>query len=1210
MATMINIVKPFKGLPDEDAHSWLQSFILRADANNIPPEQRVKIFICCLQESALTWAADLIESNPEITSKELTDAFVARFSGQMSTEKAFERLITSSIVLSQQELLIIIKDTNMLAQLGYVNLSALKYLIARRMPVQFGPAIRQAVRGTKTWQEFLKVVESDMLASLPLSPPINKVEFDLSQTDVDYIKNMQNKTKTVKPNKRDNSKWCPVHRTRSHSGDECWSIIRLKQQGYVLKKESPTIGQVDVSTQPVSNDVIKPSSIYRLSHPSSPSNRKPLNPFKQDGLLQGKRVPILVDTGADTSIICQKFLSNPEAINIQKTDIKAKSACGNDLTIIGTSCNVPITINTKAYNISSLISESKPDRVIIGADAIIKHPELLEGSLTKKTPVQLSIQAVSQVNIDLCLQSLLTKMDSLFQTQITQNVKCTLGQHRINVGDARPISAGNSRIPVAYEQALDNEIKKNLELGIIAPSSSSWSSRIVPVPKKDGSLRMCIDYRPLNKVTIKDQYPIPRIDEILDALSGAAVFSTLDATSGYYQVELAQEDRCKTAFSWKYGLYEFNRMPFGLCNAPATFQRIMNQAFQNDRAFVLPYFDDIIIFSKTPEEHIEHLEIVLARLKGINMALNRKKCMFLKPEVKILGFVISKDSVRPDPEKIVAIQNYKRPENLSELRSFLGLVNYNREFIPKFTQLTLPLYAMLKGEPKKSTQKVDWTEESAEAFKAVKAAMKESTFLAMPNFSRDFIVITDASHVAIGGLLVQKDENGHERVIHTFSRVLDKAQKNYATTDLELLAIVKTLDYFRHYLLGRRFTLRTDHRALVFLQDCKNPSGRQLRYASLLQHFSYDIEHIKGVDNPADSISRYVGVIQSDDNESCLSVTQRNAILDDYHMALGHGSSAAMKYLIQQKYKWPGMYHDIDNHVSRCIPCLCGGYENKKLGNRSILPAGPNELWEVDIIGYLEETKHGNKFIFVAIDHYTKWVEAAPIKTKDKESIARLVQQLIIDKHGSPQRILTDNGLEFDNNVLANVLNIHGIQHDFCSPGHHETVGAVERVNQTLFNKIKKLCNFGHKSWDLYVKAAAKGVNLSFNRAIGTCPAILKYGILPNLTIDAVHGKLDLGVDLEKVTRNLRQHGDHYRESHIQKGKIPQASLIQIGDQVLIFKQQLGKKLANNWIRGFKVVGLVEPDAFIVENSTGQYRINRHHIKKDSSQEGGVSSDI
>lgn len=288
---------------------------------------------------------------------------------------------------------------------------------------------------------------------------------------------------------------------------------------------------------------------------------------------------------------------------------------------------------------------------------------------------------------------------------------CTAGEHEIITSEGRPIYRPNHKLPVHYEEMIDTEIKKNLKLGILKNSNSLWSSPIIPVAKKDGSLRMCIDFRGLNQRTIKDAYPKPRIDEILDSLANVEIFSILDATTGYCQIAMSKSSTEKTAFGWKGGHYEFMRLLFGLCNFPATFQRAMDRIFEKERGnFIIPYLDDIIVYSKNFKEHQEHLRITLGRIKASGLTLNPKKCVFNKQEIKILGNVISKGIVKPDPEKVEAIKNYARPETVKELRLFLGLANYYRDFIIGFAELATPMTDKLKGEIKRSNKKIIWSE--------------------------------------------------------------------------------------------------------------------------------------------------------------------------------------------------------------------------------------------------------------------------------------------------------------------------------------------------------------------------------------------------------------------------------------------------------------------------------------------------------------------
>lgn len=280
--------------------------------------------------------------------------------------------------------------------------------------------------------------------------------------------------------------------------------------------------------------------------------------------------------------------------------------------------------------------------------------------------------------------------EDLFKSEIDEYTLCKLGVHRINTTSKNPICQRNGRIPVAHEEIVEQEIEKNLKLGIIRPSESSWCSRIVMVPKGEGKWRMCIDYRALNQITIRDRYSSPRIDEIYDAMANARVFSILDATSGYYQLALAEEDKEKSAFEYKGKLYEFNRLPFGLCNAPATFQRTMDLIFGGEnRKFVIPYLDDIIIFSEDEASHKKHLDIVMGKIRAVGLALNKNKCKFFKSEVKILGNIVGGGCIRVDNERVEFIKNYPEPTTIKQLRSFLGVVNFCREFIKNFASFRI-----------------------------------------------------------------------------------------------------------------------------------------------------------------------------------------------------------------------------------------------------------------------------------------------------------------------------------------------------------------------------------------------------------------------------------------------------------------------------------------------------------------------------------------
>lgn len=425
-------------------------------------------------------------------------------------------------------------------------------------------------------------------------------------------------------------------------------------------------------------------------------------------------------------------------------------------------------------------------------------------------------------------------------------------KHVIDTGMARPIKQAPRRLAEEKQKIAAKEIEKMLEADIIEPSNSPWASPIVLVNKRDGSTRFCVDYRRLNDVTVKDGYALPNIQDIFDTLKGTKWFSTLDLASGYWQVEMDEQDKAKTAFTTRQGLFQFKVMAFGLSNAPATFQRLMETVLDGLKwIHCLVYIDDIIVFGKDFDEAKTNLQLVWQRLREANLKLKPSKSELFQTSVKYLGHVVSAEGLKCDPEKILAVKQWKPPSNVTEIRSFLGFASYYRKFIPQFATIASPLTALTK----KTTEFI-WSDQCDEAFRSLITKLTEAPILTYPTTTDEFVLDTDASNTGIGSVLSQI-QNGEEKVIAFASKTLNNSQKNYCTTKKELLAVVTFVKHFHHYLWGRHFRIRTDHAALTWLLNFKNPEGMIARWISVLDTYDFGIEHRKGSQHGnADGLSR------------------------------------------------------------------------------------------------------------------------------------------------------------------------------------------------------------------------------------------------------------------------------------------------------------------------------------------------------------------
>ena len=471
------------------------------------------------------------------------------------------------------------------------------------------------------------------------------------------------------------------------------------------------------------------------------------------------------------------------------------------------------------------------------------------------------------------MKDLLQEFLDIFAARDDECTRTGLVQHTIDTGTAAPIRLRPYRLPLAKREAAEQLVQAMSAAGVIEPSTSPWVSPAILVRKKDGTWRPCVDFRRLNAMTRKDSYPLPRIDDALDHIAGSQWFSSLDLRSGYWQVELAPEDHSKTAFTFGQGLWQFRVMPFGLCNAPATFERLMERVLAHiPRNQCVVYLDDLLVHATDFERALVNLRQVFSAIRGAGLRLHPKKCNLLQRETKFLGHVVGPNGVGTDPAKVEAVRNWQVPRSVGEVRSFLGLASYYRRFVRDFASTASPLHRLTdKG------RKFEWNESCEAAFTRLREALTTAPILALPDPGCRFIVDTDASDTGLGAVLSQEREEG-ERVVAYYSRALHRAERNYCVTRRELLAGITALHHFRPYLYGRSFLLRTDHASLMWLLTFREPEGQLARWIEALQSYDFEVQHRAGrLHCNADALSRRP--CEASECRHCLRQEERDQLI-------------------------------------------------------------------------------------------------------------------------------------------------------------------------------------------------------------------------------------------------------------------------------------------------------------------------------------------
>lgn len=708
----------------------------------------------------------------------------------------------------------------------------------------------------------------------------------------------------------------------------------------------------------------------------------------------------------------------------------------------------------------------------------------------------------------------------------------------------QPIYARARPLPPHRTPAVRKEFENMMQQGLCRPSKSPWASPLHVVPKKNGELRVCGDYRRLNSVTKPDRYPIPRLRDFTQQLSGKKIFSNLDLNRAYQQIQVAQSDIEKTAIITPFGLYEFPRMCPGLRNAGQTFQRFIHEVLRGlDYAF--PFVDDVLLASDNEEQHRTHLRTILKRFEDYGITINPSKCTFGQPEVKFLGYTVNENGIKPPQEKISAIIQYPKPTTVEELRRFLGMINYYRENIPNAASIQAPLNAYLHGAKKRDKTAIQWCDDGIQAFEKCKRSIQNAAFLAHPHHSVPIALMCDASNSCAGAVLQQYVNNSWQPLGY-FSKKFSEAQIKYSTYDRELLAIFMATKHFRKTFEGRPLIIYTDHKPLTYaftkLNNSNAETPRRTRQILFISEFTTDIRHISGADNVvADALSRIDAIAtpspidyeqlsdaQVRDDTVTELLQQQNVQLkkvslpttnkpifcecstsnirpylpEDFRYAaynavhgISHPGARATRNLIAERYFWPSMNADIGKWTKTCIPCQRAKIQRHTASAISSFPPTADRFTHthIDIVGPLPTSPHGHRYLVTMVDRSTRWPEAIPVEEISAETVARCVYENWITRHGCPAIITTDQGRQFESHLFVALTKLTGAKKIRTTPYHPQSNGLVERWHRTMKTALKARLQTTSQ-WIEELPTILLGLRAAARTDTGVSAAQLTYG--------------------------------------------------------------------------------------------------------------------
>ena len=996
----------------------------------------------------------------------------------------------------------------------------------------------------------------------------------------------------------------------------------------------------------------------------------------------------LVDGGALVSIVPPTTAQRVAGPN----DTVLQAANGTKIKCFGT-VEKTVTIAGRSYPFAFIIADVRQS--ILGADFLAKHslaPNHRDGNLIDLNsldfiPATISIEETpSPINL-VCdpFNELLDKYPAITKLDLSPKTVKHGVTHFIPTNCA-PIQSRVRKLSPEKLAIAKTEIDKLVELGVCKRGKSDWASPLMVAPKPGGGWRVCGDYRRLNNATPDDKYPVRTLQDFTAELQGKTIFSKIDLYKGYHQIPVNPADAKKTAVITPFGLFVWDKTPFGLKNAGQDFQRMMDEILDGvPHQFV--YIDDILVASGNPEEHLEDLDRVFKKLDENGLVVNRQKCVFGQPSLEFLGYRVDKDGISPLEDRVEAIRETPPPKTVKELQRFLGMVNYYRRFVPKAAQHLHALFTSLKGKPKT----LAWTEECQLSFEAIKEALASATLLHHPRPGARIALTTDASKVAIGGVLEQYGPKGWEPLAF-YSAKLQPNQTLWPPYDRELLAAFKSVRHFRQTLEGRNFTLFSDHQSLIpsLAKKTEPQTARQTYQLAGIAEYTTDIRYLKGkVNVVADALSRpptgeppqtpststwdgtperpnssrdgtperptstrdgtpqrpnsspmehsecvspmasedlhalvnsigqmsvdleemardqpldpdyqrlaqdartsiHFKTVQLQRNRLIVDVSNgparpfvplgwRRKVFDTIH-GLGHPGVQRTRQAVAAKFVWPSMSADVSRWARECPNC-----QRAKVLRNVIPPVGefqvPQKRFEhlnLDIVSL--PTSNGYAYLLTAVDRFSRWPVAIPMKDITAESVADAFAHGWVATYGVPASITTDRGSQFSSAIWKQLLSTWGVNSHMTTAYHPEANGLVERFHRRLKEALLAMGENAQQQWYWRLPCVLLGIRTTLKPDIGASPADMVYGeglAVPGTLLSQRTDNTDNNAPRQATLNNLRVEVERLQPKPTSNHRRPRTQIpqdLRTASHVFIRRGGVQPSLSDPYVGPFRVL--------------------------------------